>query len=104
MFHLPLVLAVKAAIGALAVLVVIAILTYQQVVTWFVERTAIKRAKQSNVAFTLVEKLQNGDYKTVQGVFDTQTATLVDGKAWESRSIDQDLAEIHSTEELAIYN
>ena len=85
---LTLTLLIKLAVAAIAVIVVIVILTYDEIINWFRERSQIKEADQDNIAFTLQSKLANGNYKTVQGVFNTDTSRVLEGRTINSRNVD----------------
>jgi hypothetical protein len=39
----------------------------------------IKAADKDNIAFTIKQRLENGDYKVVQGIFNKRTEDLMDG-------------------------
>jgi len=102
-FPVILIMGIKALLVTVAVGAVIAILAYSTIVNWFRERTALKEQDKQNIAFTLQEHLHNGNVKTVQGIFNTQNNTLLDSKGYQSKNIDEDLANIHNGEELVVY-
>jgi hypothetical protein len=87
-----------------AVVVFIAYLTYNFIVNWFRKRSAIKEEDKANIAFTIKETLDSGNYKLVQGIFNTSTEEIVDYQVIETEELDNDLDEIHSDNELALYN
>ncbi len=97
-------LLIKGLIALIAISVIVAILTYEEITNWFVERSELKESDQNNLAFTLQEKLENGHYKTVQGIFNPRTNKILDGRGIESKSIDTKLAAVHAIEALAIYS
>jgi len=94
---------IKALVGMIIVGAVIALLTYPMIVNWFRDRTAIKMQDKKNIAFTLQEHLSNGNVKTVQGIFNTRSNSLLDSKGYCSKEIDPELASIHRGEELVLY-
>lgn len=100
---LPLFFLVAAAAATLAV-VVLAILHYDKVIAWFTSRNAIKEADKDNLAVTIKTKLDNGNYKVVQGIFNTRSEKFVDGQVIHAQKIDQRLDDLHGDEELVVYD
>jgi hypothetical protein len=82
---------------------VIPILKWDRIVNWFLARKDLKNSNKDNIEFTLQEKLKNGYYKTIQGIFNKNTNELVDGEMIVSEQIDDQLAEAHRNNELVIY-
>jgi len=78
-------------------------LLFSAVVDWFRNRSSIKAQDKDNIAFTLQEKLSTGKVKTVQGVFNTRTKNIVDGRVIESDRVDDKLASLHRTDALVVY-
>jgi ABC-type branched-subunit amino acid transport system permease subunit len=65
-------LAIKFAIGTLA-LVVVFMITYNEIINWMRDREGIKQSDRENIAFSLNQKLQNNQYETVYGIFNRRT-------------------------------
>lgn len=95
---------IKLAVVSIAVVIVLSILTYKEVVNWFRERTEMKNADKDNLTFTLQTKLSSGNYTTVQGVFNTRTSEVVDGRTVNSQKVDGTLKNLHDRDELIVYN
>jgi len=70
---------------------------------WFTNRHQLKQADRDNLAFTLQNKLKSGKYSTVQGIFNTRTNEVVDGRKMESGEIDDTIDNYHRHEELVLY-
>lgn len=83
----PLVLLAAVAVGA-----IIALLSLLTVKKWFRKSSQISNKTEVNIV--LKQKLKNGSYKTVGGVFNTQTEQIVTATAWESKKLDEDLAKL----------
>jgi hypothetical protein len=83
--------------------IVIPILKWDRIVNWFRAREELKNSDKDNIAFTLQEKLKNGKYKTVQGIFNTRTNELLDEEKIISEQIDDRLVEVHRNYDLVIY-
>ena len=77
-------------------------LTFKEVLEWFQSRNNLV-ASDNVVAFTLQEKLKDGKYKVVQGIFNTQTGSIIDNRILESDKVDHELAEVHRDHELVLY-
>jgi len=88
---------------ALGAVVVILILKFKDIVNWFRNRRKLKESDKANIAFTLQERLRNGDYKTVKGIFNKRTEEILDAEQVQSKKIDDKLAEVHQDNDLAIY-
>lgn len=99
---LPLVFLIGAAIAGL-VTVVLAILNWDRIIDWFKGREQLKVSDKDNIAFTLQEKLKDGKFKTVEGIFNKNTNECLDGEVIISEEIDEQLAEVHKNEALVIY-
>jgi len=99
---IPLIVAIIAAAATLTV-VVIALLNWDRIIDWFKNRRQLKQSDKDNIAITIKTLLENGKYKTVQGIFNKATNVLADGEAYVSDSIDEHLAEVHSNDELVLY-
>jgi hypothetical protein len=97
---IPLILGAAALVGT----IVLVLLNFQRIVDWFQGRQSLKQADSENIAITLNQKLKEGNYKTVQGIFNTNSGKLLDGVQYESENIDEKLAELHRNDELVIYN
>ncbi len=95
----------KALIGAAAVLVAIKIiiLTFREIVAWFQSRQELVTSDKDNIAVTFKTKLESGNFKIVQGIFNKRTNETIDVKLIECSSTDEELTEIHKNSELAVY-
>jgi hypothetical protein len=99
---LPLIAIILGAAAALTV-VVLAIVYYEEILGWFRKRNDLKVSDRANIAFTIKQKLRKGEFKVVQGIFNTRTAEVVDGQVLRTRELDEELAEVHRVQELVIY-
>jgi hypothetical protein len=102
----PITLIILAAIGlfagAASDVVRLAVLTLNEVRTWFQSRRA-KLAHPSMVATTVVELMASGSYRTVQGVFSQRTREWYEQRTIESDRISYDLAELHRNKRVVIH-
>lgn len=92
-----------AALIAWAVLV-ITLLTFEEIANWFTDRQALMESDKDNIAFTLQEMLAKGQYNTVQGIFNKRTQTVPVARTIKSQNVDAKLAAIHAIHDLALYN
>jgi hypothetical protein len=102
MISVQLLAVILGAISAVAVIFVV-VIKWSKIVKWFRSRSEIKEADKANIAFTIKQKCNNGDYKVVQGIFNKRTENIVDGLVYQSKKIDSKLDEVHANKELVIY-
>ena len=95
--------AIKALLIAGAVVAVVSVLTWERVKLWFQSRAELVARDKDNVAFSLAERLDAKKYKTVYGIFNTRTETLVAAEAVTSQSLDDALGAHHEREPLVVY-
>jgi len=91
-------LAVAVAVGA-----IIALLKFRTIIDWFQQRTALAMRDRRNVAFTLQDRLKNGHYRTVQGIFSPVQDALLDAQGYCSREVDSEIERVHSGQDLVVY-
>lgn len=97
--------AVASIIGIwMAATAVIQILTYDEVIGWFKQRTDILTSHKNNVAYTLMKQLNNGHYQVIQGIFNTQTEVLIEGREIKSHHLDAQFMDVHRNRDYVIYN
>jgi hypothetical protein len=92
-----------AATGTAIVLVTIAYLNWDRIVRWMQSRAGFINQDPDRVGFSLVDRLQNGNYRTVYGIINRSTGQLLDGEAVTSREIDAQTAAEHRNDEILIY-
>lgn len=78
-------------------------LSFEIVVDWFRNRNELKKSKDSIIAFTLMQKVEIGGFKTVQGVFDQELNNVLDHVVYLHAAMDAKLSEIHEDKELVLY-
>ncbi len=101
-FETLLVVAAKLLIGAA---IIMAVLTFGDVLGWFRSRLTERGATKLDKirAFTIQECMDSGNYQTVQGLWDDATSSIVEHRVVNSQGIDQKLQDIHRTNRLAVY-
>ena len=77
----------------------VAKITLRSIRKWISQRGTY--ANKNEIGFALKEKMRNGNYKVVPGVFNKRTDEVVECKGYETKNIDRHLAE---EEDLTIYN
>jgi uncharacterized membrane protein YhiD involved in acid resistance len=95
--------ALKALFAAGAIIAVVSVLTWERIKMWFQARDKIRRADADNVAFSLVEKLKENKFKTVYGIFNQRTETILGAETVTSDSLDETLRMHHESEPLVVY-
>ena len=95
----------KAALAGTACGVVLSLicLYWENIIAWLQGRTALKQSDLNNVGFSLQEKLDSGEFKTVYGIFNTSTNKVMDAEAVRSQSVDDRLSREHRDAPLLIY-
>lgn len=93
--------AIGGLIGAAAASVYL--LYRDQLVQWFQERFLHRRKDPQEVAFSLKERLNNGEYKVVQGIFNQETEQVQDAKVWNAHELDAQLQQVHAHDELVVW-
>jgi len=99
---LPLVAIIIAAAVGLGV-VALVLLKWSTIIDWFRGREQLVMSDKENIAITLQTKLKNGDYNTVQGIFNKNTSEFEDGVKYESKDVSEEQKKAHQKEELVIY-
>lgn len=80
------------------------IMHWQQVVSWFNQYRSLLLENKDNLAFSLLDRLENGHFKTVFGIFNRKQRTIVAGQMHEAESIDDSMNQIHDGEQLVVLN
>ena len=85
-------------VGGLIVssLVTLALLTLQEIMDWFSQHFDVLHRNKDNLAFTIRDKLKNGNYQVVQGIFNDRTGDVIEERTIEAEKIDEDLRQIHN--------
>lgn len=78
-------------------------ITFQEVIKWFQEHQNLKLAKKDNLAFTLLNVNQNGQYVICQGIFNQHQGEIIAGEKIQGQKIDPELLAVHQGKLLAIY-
>lgn len=93
------------ALGGLigAAVATVFILYREQLIQWFQQRFLNRHKTPDDVTFSIKEKLQNGNYKVVQGVFNQNTEQVQDAQVWNAESLDTELQHIHAQDELVVW-
>jgi len=100
---LPFILGPILAWAAVAAVVVLVVLNWNDILAWFNSRNDLQQSDKNHVAFTLQERLKNGNYKTIQGIFNKMTSQVVEGQVLQHEKMDGDLAKAHENQPLVVY-
>ena len=95
----------KAAVAGIAAGAVIYLLClyWDDIVNWLQGRTSLKESDLDNIGFSLQERLSSGGYKTVYGIFNSRTNTVLDATGVSSTKIDDRLSREHRNSPLVVY-
>ena len=99
---------ILAAIGAIMIAPIIfhiVLLTLALVIEWFDNYRYIVLSDPDNIAFTVKESLESGNYKVVQGIFNKRTSKVKEKevKVMEAEDLDEDFKKKHEKHKVAIY-
>ena len=98
-------LMLKAAItGAVAgAVIALVCLNWEQIIAFMTGNTALKNSDIDNVGFSLQEKVNNGNYKTVYGIFNNRTQKVLAAEEVNSQQVDERLAAEHHNNPLILF-
>jgi hypothetical protein len=91
------------AIAQIAAAVYIVFLTFAEIVDWFANRRSMSGVDRNRLGFTLQDMMNNGEYRTVQGVFNKAAGTVEDARTVNSSQVDDTLAGYHQDQRLVVY-
>ncbi len=90
-------------IGALAVLA-IALLIYTDFLGWFQSRLGSKALSSSKrKAVSMLSHLKNGEFETVQGIWNSDTQKVEDGRVVHSQKVDDTISKTHTEGKVSIF-
>ena len=77
-------------------LVTVAFLTLQEIMDWFSQHFNVLQKNKDNLAFSIRDKLDNGNYQIVQGIFNDRTGDVIEERNIETEEIDRELEQTHN--------
>lgn len=92
-----------AAAKIITILVTLLFLTYRLLIDWFQQNEELVQADMDNIAFTVKDLYETNNFSLVQGVFNTRTNRVVDGRKIHAKDADGQVKELHRNKPLAIY-
>ncbi|HBE16588.1 MAG TPA: hypothetical protein DDW51_02965 [Cyanobacteria bacterium UBA11367] len=92
---------ITSVVANVAVTVYIAYLTFKDVVSWFRNRQS--KINKDSLPFTYQEKLRNGQFKTIQGIFNTRSNEVDEARSINSEAIDSAIRDAHRYDPLIVY-
>ncbi len=102
-FGVKLAFLLKAALATTVVVAAVSVLTWERIRTWFEAHAEIHAQDKDNIAFSLVEKINAEEFKTVYGIFNQRTGKVAAAEAVQSASLDETLRTHHGREPLVVY-
>lgn len=90
-------------VGGLAVAAIMEYLSYEKVLSWFQQRESLLKADCDRVGLLFLEQYNNGNYRTITGVFDTVTEEMITSEVMESRNVDSRIKEACRQDGYAVY-
>jgi hypothetical protein len=89
--------------GGTAAATRIAYLTIEDLMVWFRKRRRLLRSSR-HIAATVLRLLNDGSYRTVQGIFNTASHSWVESRTLESDWVDADVADLHRATGRYVYS
>ncbi len=74
---------------------ILAFLSYEEIMNWFYDYLDTLHTSKNNLAFTIKDDLENGNYQIVQGIFNQRTGNIIEDRVIEAEEIDDVVLEIH---------
>lgn len=99
--------AIAIAIGSAIItsaIISIVVATIDYIYDWFDQYLRTRTMSAHEVGFTVETALKSGKVKIVQGIFDTRTNKVLDGRVIEAQRQDAKLSELHTESPVVIYN
>lgn len=78
-------------------------LNWDRIVAFMSGNTALKDSDVDNVGFSLQEKLESGEFKTVYGIFNTRNQKVQAAESVSSQQVDDQVASLHRKTPLVIF-
>ena len=88
--------------GAILASIVVAVLNIDSIVDWFREQLG-HRHMSNRLAVTVLQNLQQGDYKVVQGIFNASTGEYESQRLVEANQIDRNFLAAHNEQGIAVW-
>jgi hypothetical protein len=79
-----------------------AVVTFGQIKSWLSSRGVRANVNPSEVGFTFLQAMENGDFTVVGGFFDLNTNKVTDAMAVQSMHVDPAIQAMHSEKPLAL--
>jgi len=92
-----------AAGAAIAAVVFVAYLFWDDFVDWFRQFSTAVESNPNLMAISVAESMQSGNYKVVQGIYNKKTEKMVDARRIVSKDIDEQLKQTHSDSKVVVY-
>jgi len=93
----PITIGILAVLGGMVALAVIyiAYLTITEIMNWFHSNQQLSKRDKRIIGVTIKESMQSGQYVIVQGVFDSRTKKILEGRRISSHDLDRELKRRH---------
>ena len=89
--------------GAILASIVVAVLSIDSIVDWFREQLGHGHSNHNRLAVTVLQNLKHGDYKVVQGIFNSASGEYESQRVVEASQIDQQFLAAHNSDGIAVW-
>lgn len=93
---------ITAVAGAALVVAVVGVLTWENIQTWFQSRRHLVEQDKARVGFLLQEKIANGQFEYVHGVWDTGKNKLIEGRRVQAKALGPEVRKLHARQPLRV--
>lgn len=97
-------ISIAIALKLVALVIALMIITYQVIIEWFQENEELVDSDADNIAVTVRDLFETGNYALVQGVFNTRNNKVVAGRKLQASKVDDQVASLHREKVLVVYN
>ena len=88
--------------AALLAAIIVAIIKWDAIVSWFNNHDKLTQEDLDNVGFDLTRMMADGKYESIHGVLNRKSGKVLDGEKFSSNKMDAKTKDIHKNEELVI--
>jgi hypothetical protein len=98
------IIAIASLFAATAELLYVLYLILDDLLNWFRDTSKVRVSWKDDLWFDTIDKLENGNYRVIQGIIDPRTEELVKGRVIQSKKIDKRLEDAHRGKEIVIWD
>lgn len=98
------IMAIASLLAATAQVLYVLYLIFDDLLNWFRDTSKARISWKDDLWFDTMDKLENGNYRVIQGIINPKTEKLVKGVVRETKKIDKRLEDAHRGKEIVIWD